>query len=74
MIINKQGKYREADLLYLRALDIKERFLGPDHEVVASSLGCLANSLEAQVKCTQVLVAVLQCSLVCGATIFTSGV
>ena len=37
-----QGKYSEAEPLYLRSLEIRERQLGADHPDVAQSLNNLA--------------------------------
>ncbi len=36
-----QGRYAEAEPLYKRALAIKEKFLGPEHPEVATSLNNL---------------------------------
>ena len=47
--LGSQGKYGEADLLYLRAIEIREKALGPDHPTVATSLNDRANVLHAQV-------------------------
>lgn len=44
-----QGKYAEAEALYLRSLKIQEGILGPDHPDVATSLNDLAGLLELQV-------------------------
>ncbi|CAN0538213.1 unnamed protein product, partial [Ectocarpus sp. 8 AP-2014] len=45
-----QGKYDEADRLYLRCIEIKERGLGPDHPELAGSLNNRAGLLQAQGK------------------------
>ena len=45
-----QGKYREAEPLYLRCVNIKEKTLGSDHPYVAASLSCLAGVLEKQAR------------------------
>ena len=37
-----QGKYAEAEPLYQRALEIREKALGPEHPDVALSLNNLA--------------------------------
>ena len=37
-----QGRYEEAEPLYKRALEIRERVLGPDHPDTATSLNNLA--------------------------------
>jgi tetratricopeptide (TPR) repeat protein len=45
-----KGKYDEAELLYRRALAIREKVLGPDHPDVAASLNNLATLLDKQGK------------------------
>lgn len=45
-----QGKYDDADSLYLRALEINEKAFGPDHPDVATTLNNRAMLLETQVK------------------------
>ena len=40
----------EADALLARAIEIKERTLGPDHPSLANSLSTRANILKAQVR------------------------
>lgn len=45
-----QGKYAEADPMYVRAIDIGERTLGPDHPNLAVWLGNWASLLEKQVR------------------------
>ena len=40
---SEQGRYAEAEPLYLRALHIREQLLGPDHPDLASPLNGLAN-------------------------------
>jgi CHAT domain-containing protein/Tfp pilus assembly protein PilF len=42
ILYKEQGKYREAEPLYQRALRIKERILGPEHPSVADSLNSMA--------------------------------
>lgn len=44
-----QGRYSEAEPLYRRSLDIRERSLGPEHPDVAQSLNDQAELLRAQV-------------------------
>ena len=44
-----QGKLEEADELYLRAIGIQEKALGPDHSVLAVSLNNRAIGLRMQV-------------------------
>lgn len=44
-----QGELDEADALLTRAIEIKERALGPDHPSLATSLSALATILQAQV-------------------------
>jgi hypothetical protein len=41
-LLQAQGKYDEAEPLYRRALDVRERALGKNHLDVASSLNYLA--------------------------------
>ncbi|CAM9312832.1 unnamed protein product, partial [Laminaria digitata] len=43
-----QGKYAEAEPLYLRAVEINEKTLGPDHSSTATLLTKLAELFEAQ--------------------------
>ena len=45
-----QGKYDEADPLYLRAIEIGEKTLGPDHPDLATRLNNRARLLESQVR------------------------
>lgn len=45
-----QGKYGEAEELYKRSLDIRERVLGADHSDVAASLNNLAGLFHCQVR------------------------
>lgn len=47
--VRSQGKYSEADPLYLRAIEIRERILGADHPDLAISLGTRGRLLCAQV-------------------------
>lgn len=44
-----QGKFEDAGPLYLRAIDIAEKALGPDHPTLASMLNNRAAVLMAQV-------------------------
>lgn len=44
-----QEKYDEADHLYLRAVEIQEKALGPDHPDLALSLNNRAEILKGQV-------------------------
>ena len=41
-LYKRQGRYAEAEPLYLRSLAILEKALGPDHPSVALSLNNLA--------------------------------
>jgi tetratricopeptide (TPR) repeat protein len=43
-----QGRYRDAEPLHRRALEIRERVLGPEHPDTATSLSKLARSLDDQ--------------------------
>lgn len=45
-----QGKYAEAEHLYVRALGIREKVLGADHYDLATTLNDLALLLNAQVR------------------------
>ena len=45
----RQGKLEEADPLLVRAIEIQENALGPDHPSLANSLGTRAMVLQAQV-------------------------
>ena len=42
LFYTNQGKFEQAELLYQRALAIREKRLGPDHPGTASSLNSLA--------------------------------
>eukprot|EP00903_Cladosiphon_okamuranus_P018131 g16686.t1 len=48
-----QGKYAEADRLYLRAIEIGEKTLGPDHPNLATRLNNRAVLLKSQGKCEE---------------------
>ena len=50
-LYNSQGRYGEAEPLYLRSLSIREQQLGSDHPDVATSLNNLANLYESQGRC-----------------------
>jgi len=50
IIYKKQKKYAEAELLYQRSLNIREKALGPSHPDVATSLNNLAILYEDQGK------------------------
>jgi tetratricopeptide (TPR) repeat protein len=41
--LHERGRYAQAELLYQRALRIREQVLGPEHPEVAASLNSLAN-------------------------------
>lgn len=59
-----QGRYGEADPLYVRAIEIGERALGRDHPDVATGLANRAGLLMAQVGvvlCPRSLVEALAC-------------
>lgn len=45
-----QGMYTETEALYLRAIGIKEKVLGPDHHTVATTLNNLAELYRVQVR------------------------
>ena len=45
-----QGKFDEADPLYLRAIEIGEKTLGPDHPDLATLLKNRARLLQQQVR------------------------
>lgn len=45
-----QGNYAEAEPLYVRALEIREKILGADHHDLATTLNDLALLLNAQVR------------------------
>lgn len=49
LAVRLQGKYTEADPLYLRAIEIRERVLGADHPDLAISLSTRGQLLRAQV-------------------------
>ncbi|CAM9939684.1 unnamed protein product, partial [Ectocarpus fasciculatus] len=50
-----QGKYGEADPLYLRAIEIGEKTLGPDHPGLATSVSNRAWLLQDQEKYTEAI-------------------
>ena len=50
MLYESQGRYNDAEPLYLQSLDIRKRQLGNDHPDVASSLNNLAVLYESQGK------------------------
>ena len=39
----EQGRYNEMEVLHVRALQIREQMLGPDHPDIATSLNHLGN-------------------------------
>ena len=45
-----QGKYNEAELLYVRATEIQAKVLGPEHPDLASTLANRAGLLKLQVR------------------------
>lgn len=47
-----QGKFEEADPLYLEGIEIGERTLGPNHPSLAVRLNNRAGLLESQVRAT----------------------
>ncbi|CAN0347826.1 unnamed protein product, partial [Laminaria digitata] len=47
-IVQERGDYAEAEDLCVRALDIYEEVLGPEHPDVGVALNCLALSWQAQ--------------------------
>lgn len=50
-----QGKYCEADPLYLRTIEIGEKTLGPDHPTVAIRLNNRAILLGRQVRVVRII-------------------
>ena len=50
IVYKEQGKYAEAEALYKRALEIKEKALGADHPAVAMTLNNLAVLYQGQAK------------------------
>ena len=50
LALRLQGKYTEADPLYVRAIEIREGVLGADHPDLAISLGTRGQLLKAQVR------------------------
>ena len=46
--LNAQGRYAEAEPLYRKGLEIRERVLGPDHPSTAASYNNVAYNLNAQ--------------------------
>jgi tetratricopeptide (TPR) repeat protein len=47
-VLQADGDYAQAELMYRQALAIREKALGPDHVVVANSLNNLASLLQAE--------------------------
>lgn len=47
---SRQGKYDEADRLYVREMEIMGKVVGPDHPNVAAVLGNQALLLQRQVR------------------------
>ncbi len=47
-LYDSQGRYTEAEPLYLQALDLKKRLLGDNHPSVATSLNNLAGLYDSQ--------------------------
>ncbi|CAN0309588.1 unnamed protein product, partial [Ectocarpus fasciculatus] len=45
-----QGKYAEADPLCIRAIEIAEKTLGPDHQSLAAMLNSRAELMRVQVR------------------------
>lgn len=45
----KQDKFKEADPLYIRAIEIQKKVLGPDHPSIFFTLKSRATALESQV-------------------------
>lgn len=52
--VTHQGKYAEADPLYLRAIEMLEKGLGPEHPNVGSALTNRAALLAAQVRAIKI--------------------
>ncbi|MBT6561325.1 MAG: tetratricopeptide repeat protein, partial [Candidatus Scalindua sp.] len=50
LLYSTQGKYEEAEPLYKRSLEIKEKSFGPDHPDVATTLNNLADLYRQQGK------------------------
>lgn len=48
-VLCSQGRYDEADALYLRAIEVLEKALGPDHAWLAIGLNNRANVTRDQV-------------------------
>ncbi|CAM9780862.1 unnamed protein product, partial [Ectocarpus sp. 13 AM-2016] len=48
--LTEQGKYADADPLYLQAIEIQAKILGPEHQDLATTLNNLAALLEIQGK------------------------
>lgn len=48
-----QGKYAEADALYLRAIEVGEKMVGHDHPYLATSFNNRAELLRAQARVKQ---------------------
>jgi tetratricopeptide (TPR) repeat protein len=46
-----QGQYEKAELLHQRALEIREKTLGPEHPILVKGLSNLAGIYSAQAQC-----------------------
>ncbi|CAN0418481.1 unnamed protein product [Ectocarpus sp. 12 AP-2014] len=63
LVLEKQGKYTEADPIYLRAIEVAEKMLGRDHPDLATSFNNRAELLRAQARVKRLLFLVLQANM-----------
>jgi tetratricopeptide (TPR) repeat protein len=63
VLYGKRGKYKEAEPLCKRALEIREKVLGKDHPDVAKQLNNLALLCQNQVFYPDSLIMIICCTL-----------
>lgn len=68
---HRQGKYAEADALYVRAIESREALNGPDDPDIATLLGNRAEVLENQVRPKSTLSGALPVGFTCVSGLYT---
>ena len=66
VLYGKRGKYKEAEPLCKRALEIREKVLGKDHPDVAKQLNNLALLCQNQVFYPDSTIMIISCTLKAG--------